>query len=119
MKETLFCPNFKNPAVRQEFNEISDVVGEVIAYDIWNKNGGYGIDKAPNGEPSVLFSDILSSKENNRVDAIKEKVKQLSNSSLNANKERDINGEPVFPSSNIANFNNIKKNVTSVSRSIH
>jgi len=30
-----------------------------MAYTIWDNNKGNGIDKAPNGEPSKLFSDLL------------------------------------------------------------
>ena len=46
------CPNLNNPQVKQEFEELVNAVGEVAAYDIWSKNNGNAIDKAPNGAES-------------------------------------------------------------------
>jgi hypothetical protein len=48
------CPN-KNLS---EWKELEETVPN-MAYVIWNENNGYGIDKAPNGEPSILFQDLL------------------------------------------------------------
>lgn len=55
----IMCPLLSNPKVAEKFNQIKDVVGEVGAYDIWSKNNGNSIDMAPNGEPSILFQDLL------------------------------------------------------------
>ena len=55
----IMCPILSRPQVAEKFNQIKDVVGEVGAYDIWSKNNGNGIDMAPNGEPSILFQDLL------------------------------------------------------------
>lgn len=55
----IMCPILSNPKVAEKFNQIKDVVGEVGAYDIWSKNNGNSIDMAPNGEPSILFQDLL------------------------------------------------------------
>lgn len=51
-----FCPNLKNKQVKQEFEELVDIFGEDVAYLLWNKNNGYSLDTAPNGEPSKLYS---------------------------------------------------------------
>lgn len=50
-----FCPNLKNKQVKKEFDELVDIFGEDGAYLLWNKNNGYSLDRAPNGEPSKLF----------------------------------------------------------------
>lgn len=55
----IMCPILSRPQVAEKFNQIKDVVGEVGAYDIWSKNNGNSIDMAPNGEPSILFQDLL------------------------------------------------------------
>ena len=70
----MMCPNLKNPQVAQEFNELVQAVGEKAAYDIWNQNNGYGIESAPNGAPSKLFSDLLSEFDGNRELTIQAKA---------------------------------------------
>ena len=51
----IICPNFNNPDITREFNELKDAVGEKAAYAIWSLNNGNAIDKAPNGAESKLF----------------------------------------------------------------
>lgn len=69
------CPLLSNPKVAEKFNQIKDVVGEVGAYDIWSKNNGNSIDMAPNGEPSILFQDLLEVNGGIIAGAIKQKAK--------------------------------------------
>lgn len=76
----MMCPILTNPQVAQEFNELVQAVGEVAAYDIWNQNNGNGIDLAPNGAKSKLFSDLLSEFNGDRNLAIQAKAKTFSNS---------------------------------------
>lgn len=93
----MICPNLNDPVVAQEFEELVSVVGEDIAYDIWDQNKGYGIDKAPNGEPSILFRDLLDTNDTNRVTAIQEKAKIYSTRFhrwFNPENSTDTNGEP-------------------------
>ena len=52
----IICPNLKNKEVAREFEELKNATSEAAAYHIWSQNNGNGIDKAPNGEPSKLFS---------------------------------------------------------------
>lgn len=65
------CPNLNNPQVKQEFEELVNAVGEVAAYDIWSKNNGNAIDKAPNGAESQLFNELLKRANGDRNLAIK------------------------------------------------
>ena len=74
------CPNLSNKQVAQQFQELVDVVGEVSAYDIWSQNEGNAIDRAPNGAPSKLFSDLLGHFNGDRVLAIQAKAKVFSKS---------------------------------------
>ena len=55
----LFCPLLKDPDVKKEFNELVNLFGEDMAYYLWDKNKGYGLDKAPNGADSKLFNSLL------------------------------------------------------------
>lgn len=48
------CPN-KN---LKEWKELEAAVPD-MAYTIWDLNNGYGIDRAPNGAPSILFNTFL------------------------------------------------------------
>ena len=68
------CPNKNLP----EWKELERVVPEV-AYTVWDLNNGHGIDKAPNGEPSILFQDLLDHFDGDREAAIKTKVNVFSN----------------------------------------
>lgn len=72
------CPNKNLP----EWKELERVVPEV-AYTVWDLNNGHGIDKAPNGEPSILFQDLLKQYNNDRDAAIKAKAVIYSNSFRN------------------------------------
>ena len=74
----IICPNLNNKEVAQQFQELVDVVGEVAAYDIWSQNEGNPIDRAPNGAPSKLFTDLLEHFNGDRVLAIQAKAKVFS-----------------------------------------
>ena len=76
----IICPNLNNKEVAQQFQELVNVVGEVAAYDIWSQNEGNPIDRAPNGAPSKLFTDLLSHFNGDRVLAIQAKAKTFSTS---------------------------------------
>lgn len=79
------CPNKNLP----EWKELERVVPEV-AYTVWDLNNGYGIDKAPNGEPSILFQDLLDHFDGNREEAIKTKVKVFTNEFKNWFNNRSV-----------------------------
>lgn len=79
----IICPNLKNEEVAREFEELKNATSEAAAYHIWSQNNGNGIDKAPNGEPSKLFSDLLKHYNGDRVAAIQAKARTYSNSFRN------------------------------------
>ena len=102
----IICPNFSNPDVARDFNELKEATSEKAAYAIWSLNNGNSIDKAPNGAKSKLFEDLLRACNNNRKAAIREKAKVYSidfmnwfgdwiNDPANASKVVDENGEPL------------------------
>lgn len=67
------CLNLSNKEVKAAVDEVARVLGsEDAAYYIISENNGHAVDKAPDGEPSQLFSDILQANNDNRDDAIKE-----------------------------------------------
>lgn len=76
----IICPNLKNKEVAREFEELKNATSEAAAYHIWSQNNGNGIDKAPNGEPSKLFSDLLEHYNGNRIAAIQAKARTYSKS---------------------------------------
>ena len=96
------CPNKTLP----EWKELVEVVGENQAYYLWDQNNGYGLDRAPNGAPSKLFSDLLSHYNGDRNAAITAKAKVyseafknwfgnwLADDKINVSKVVDENGEP-------------------------
>lgn len=102
----IICPNFNNPDVAREFNELKEATSEKAAYAIWSLNNGNAIDKAPNGAESKLFKDLLGAFSGDRKEAIRAKSKVYSNEfinwfgdwindSENASKVVDDNGEPL------------------------
>lgn len=74
------CPNFSNPEVAREFEELKNATSEKAAYHIWSANNGNSIDKAPNGAESVLFKNLLELTQGNIVDAIRLKSNIYKNS---------------------------------------
>ena len=56
------CPNLSNPQVAEQWEElVENLDGSVkAAYQVWSLNRGNNIDKAPNGEPSILFNSLLT-----------------------------------------------------------
>lgn len=66
----LICPNKNLP----EWQELENIVPD-MAYNIWELNNGYGIDKAPNGADSILFQSLLDYHNGNREEAIRSKAK--------------------------------------------
>lgn len=95
----IICPNLNNKEVAQQFQELVDVVGEVAAYDIWSQNEGNAIDRAPNGAPSKLFTDLLSHFNGDRVLAVQAKAKVFSTGFkewFGESKVVDENGEPLI-----------------------
>jgi ribosomal protein L16 Arg81 hydroxylase len=94
----IICPNLKNKEVAREFEELKNATSEAAAYHIWSQNNGNGIDKAPNGEPSKLFSDLLEHYNGDRVAAIQAKARTYSKSFkewFGESKVVDKNGEPL------------------------
>ena len=90
------CPN-KN---LKEWQELEATVPD-MAYTIWDLNNGNGIDRSPNGEPSMLFDSLLNYYNGDRTKAVKAKSKFYSNAFRNrfdgwSNAELDVNGEPLF-----------------------
>lgn len=95
----IICPNLKNEEVAKEFEELKNATSEAAAYHIWSQNNGNGIDKAPNGEPSKLFSDLLEHYNGDRVAAIQAKARTYSKSFkewFGESKVVDENGEPLI-----------------------
>ena len=95
----IFCPNFSNKQVKQEFDELVQAVGEDMAYLLWDRNNGYALDKAPNGADSKLFKDLLDYYEGNRQKAILAKGKtylQRFKEEILPSAKIDENEEPIF-----------------------
>lgn len=69
------CPNLRNKKVKQEFDELVSIFGEDIAYFLWDKTNGNGMELAPNGASSRLFSDLLKLSNGDRRKAIIAKAK--------------------------------------------
>lgn len=56
------CPNRSNPKVAQEFDELVQVLGdEKLAYDFWDLNGGFGVDRCRDGSTSAYFKKMIDS----------------------------------------------------------
>lgn len=91
------CLILDNPEVKAAVDELTTVLGsEDAAYYIISENNGYAIDQAPNGEPSKLFSDLLSHYNGNREQAIEAKSKVFSDGfkASNLSTQLDENQEP-------------------------
>lgn len=100
----MICPNLSIPDIKAEFDELKSVVGEDMAYLIWDRNNGYHLDKASNGKPSKLFNDLLGLTD--RKTALDIKAKTLSNAFklwFGDSKVVDENGEPLVKNNTFSN----------------
>lgn len=84
------CPNFNIPSVKAQFNELIDILGEKIAYAVWSGNGGHPIEFAKNGQPSILFKNLLI--QYPRREAIRRKAEIFKLNYFSS--DLDENGEP-------------------------
>lgn len=106
----MVCLRTELPEVQEQLNRYANILGsEDAAYYVLSENNGYDLDKAPNGEPSKLFSDLLSRFNGDRNAAINAAVQAkakaysegfkavfgdwLNDTSLNI---LDENGEPLI-----------------------
>ena len=102
------CLNIKNKEVAALLKEYTEIFGnEDAAYYVLSENNGYGLDKAPNGADSKLFSDLLAHYNGDKNKAILAKSKVytdsfknwfgdwLSDNKSNVSKVVDENGEPL------------------------
>ena len=78
------CLNVKNKEVAALLDQYTDILGSYdAAYYVLSENNGYGLDKAPNGEPSKLYNDLLSIYNNDHFMAIRAKAMVYSDSFKN------------------------------------
>lgn len=67
------CLNVKNPEVAALLKEYTDILGsENAAYFVLSENNGYGLDMAPDGEPSTLYQEALDRNNGDKKAAIME-----------------------------------------------
>lgn len=78
------CLNIKNKEVAALLDEYTNILGNYdAAYYVLSENNGYGLDKAPNGEPSKLYNDLLYIYNNDHSMAIRAKAMVYSDSFKN------------------------------------
>lgn len=72
------CLNIKNKEVAALLEEYTKILGSYnAAYYVISENNGYGLDKAPDGADSKLFSDLFNKHHQNREAAILARAKQF------------------------------------------
>lgn len=93
----LYCPNFSNKQIKQEFEELRDMFekiypgeGEDYAYFFWDKNNGYSLDRYPDGQPSKLYLTVFNDTRN-RETALLAAAKHLA-------EENGVTLQPKSPS---------------------
>lgn len=78
------CLNIKDKEVAALLDEYTNILGNYdAAYYVLSENNGYGLDKAPNGEPSKLYNDLLANYNNDHSMAIRAKAMVYSDSFKN------------------------------------
>ena len=103
----MVCLLTDQPEVQAQLDKYTNILGsEDAAYYVLSENNGYELDKAPNGQPSKLFSDLLSHYNGDETQAIRAKAKLFTESfrnwfgdwlaedKTNVSKVVDENGEP-------------------------
>ena len=116
------CLNTSNKEIAALLKEYTEILGsEDAAYYVLSENNGYGLDRAPNGAPSKLFSDLLTHFNGDRRRAIAEKAKTLSKEAKIAlnGLSLDNNNEPNYLDAiNKLRGVNVNLNIPRIPRSI-
>ena len=103
------CLLRKNPEVKKQLDEYTDILGsESAAYYVLSENNGYGLEFAPNGQPSKLFSDLLSHFNGDRLLAIQAKAKTFTD------EFRNWFGDWLNMSNDIFNKNKVDYNLVDI-----
>ena len=90
----MVCLRTELPEVQAQLDKYAEILGsEDAAYYVLSENNGYDLDKAPNGEPSKLFSDLLSHYNGDEVQAIRTKARTFTES-FKQSIELSENSEP-------------------------
>lgn len=108
----MICPNFSIDSVKKNFDELQSMFGEDMAYLLWNRNNGYHLDKAPNGQSSKLFKGLLDLTD--RKTALTIKAKTLSNNFkewFGNSQVVDENGEPLLENNSFVSESNQIKSI--------
>lgn len=105
----MVCLLTDQPEVQAQLDKYTNILGsQDAAYYVLSENNGYELDKAPNGQPSKLFSDLLNHYNGDEIQAIRAKAKLfsesfrnwfgdwLSDDKTNVSKVVDENGEPLM-----------------------
>lgn len=89
------CPNKNHP----DYKQLEALVPN-MSHIIWDKNNSFGIDKAPNGEPSVLWNELMGVFNDNKAAAATAKSEIYTQAFAELAKTTvipmDINGEPIL-----------------------
>ena len=64
------CPNLSNPQVKEDFETLVTIFGENEAYYLWNKNGGYFLDRTSEGDLNTIYTTAYENY-NNKEYALK------------------------------------------------
>ena len=64
------CPNLSNPQVKEDFETLKTIFGENEAYYLWNKNGGYFLDRTSEGDLNTIYTTAYENY-NNKEYALK------------------------------------------------
>ncbi len=85
------CPSPRS----EEFEKVKKVVGENVAYALWNRNNGHPINETPTGEHSVLYSQLIDIYRSEEA-AIRAKANIYTDAFLANNNWLATGQEPVF-----------------------
>lgn len=77
----MHCPNIN----LQEYKDLESAIGSARAHYLWDKNNGHSLDLTPNGEPSLLYKELLDRTKGDVVKALQLKSEYYSDYYLNKN----------------------------------
>ena len=66
----LFCPNLSNKQIKEQFEELVDVLGEDRAYLVWAKTDGQGLGNNPGSDDQPEFKQSLEKNNGDRAKTI-------------------------------------------------
>ena len=85
------CPNLSNPQVKEDFETLVTIFGENEAYYLWDKNGGYFLDRTSEGDLNTIYTTAYENYNNKEFSIAKSCIFRYNKKGCCRNRQQIMN----------------------------